>query len=161
MASNNKSRKQLGGYVYAMSNESMPGLIKVGFTTNDPRTRASELYTTGVPAPFRVEFAILVDDPIWMEREFHEQYSEYRVQGREFFKLSLHEIITGLFRLAELGMEAVKEYMHIDEGSHLYYTHLASVEDYQLNDLLNTISKDEWKDLGIRLNNDINRKVIS
>ena len=40
-----------------MSNPAMPGLVKVGFTTDTPDVRARELYTTGVPLPFKVEFA--------------------------------------------------------------------------------------------------------
>ena len=40
-----------------MSNPAMPGLLKVGFTTDTPDVRARELYTTGVPLPFKVEFA--------------------------------------------------------------------------------------------------------
>ena len=159
MASNNKSRKQLGGYVYAMSNESMPGLIKVGFTTNDPRTRASELYTTGVPTPFIVEFAVLVDDPIWTEKAFHEMYDEYRVKGREFFELSLTDVITGLFRFTELCMEAVCETMAIDDGDHRRYTDQASVAPHELSSLLKLIEPNEWAELSNRLKANKNRKA--
>ena len=39
------------GYVYVLTNEAMPGLVKIGRTTaNDPQTRVSNLYTTGVPS---------------------------------------------------------------------------------------------------------------
>ena len=37
------------GYVYILTNPSMPGLVKVGKTTNTPNQRMSELHSTGVP----------------------------------------------------------------------------------------------------------------
>lgn len=43
------------GYVYIISNESFPDLLKIGFTKNSPHYRAQELYTTGLPKPFIVE----------------------------------------------------------------------------------------------------------
>ena len=38
------------GWIYCMSNRSMPGLLKVGQTKNCPTLRAEKLQTTGVPA---------------------------------------------------------------------------------------------------------------
>ena len=43
------------GYVYVMSNVAMPGLYKIGCTSRNPYERASDLYSTGVPAPFVVD----------------------------------------------------------------------------------------------------------
>ena len=47
-----------GGYVYMLTNASMPGMFKVGRTVRDSRGRARELYTTGVPTPFEVAFEV-------------------------------------------------------------------------------------------------------
>jgi len=41
------------GYVYILTNPSMPGLVKIGRSKNGGRKRASDLYQTGVPTPFR------------------------------------------------------------------------------------------------------------
>ena len=49
-----------GGYIYCLTNESMYGLVKIGEIHAEgktPHDRARELYTTGVPSPFKVEFA--------------------------------------------------------------------------------------------------------
>ena len=45
------------GLIYVLTNEAMPGLVKIGITGSDPNSRADQLYTTGVPVPFTVEFA--------------------------------------------------------------------------------------------------------
>ena len=42
------------GYLYILTNASMPELLKVGRTARDPHERARELSTTGVPTPFEV-----------------------------------------------------------------------------------------------------------
>lgn len=79
------------GYLYILSNESMPGLIKIGRSVNGARKRAKELNTTGVPSPFRVEFEVLVDDCVYAESVVHAHLSEYRVPNKEFFKMSVDE----------------------------------------------------------------------
>ena len=40
------------GWVYVISNQAMPDLVKVGFSTKDPTLRASELNHTGSPHPY-------------------------------------------------------------------------------------------------------------
>ncbi len=45
------------GIVYVLSNRAMPGLVKIGMTTRpELDARLKELYTTGVPVPFDVEY---------------------------------------------------------------------------------------------------------
>jgi len=45
------------GYIYALVNASMPGLVKVGRTSRDPKDRAAELSgATGVATPFLVVY---------------------------------------------------------------------------------------------------------
>jgi hypothetical protein len=45
--------------VYVLTNEAMPGLVKIGMTDDtNPDTRVSQLYSTGVPLPFEVEQAL-------------------------------------------------------------------------------------------------------
>ena len=41
------------GIVYLLTNECMPGIVKIGMTSRaDMDNRLKELYTTGVPQPF-------------------------------------------------------------------------------------------------------------
>jgi hypothetical protein len=37
------------GWIYVISNNSMPGLVKVGYSMKDPEERAKELDHTGTP----------------------------------------------------------------------------------------------------------------
>lgn len=74
------------GYVYILSNPSMPGILKVGKTTRDPENRAQELYQTGVPTPFRVVFSVYCPDCHGLEQAVHSDLAKFRVSaGREFF----------------------------------------------------------------------------
>ena len=60
------------GYVYALINPSMEGLVKVGRTTRDPRDRAQELsLATGVPTPFLLAFFRFFSDSRQGEQYVH------------------------------------------------------------------------------------------
>ena len=41
--------------VYILSNEFMPDLVKIGYTSRNPSKRISELFTTSVPGEFKAE----------------------------------------------------------------------------------------------------------
>lgn len=84
------------GYIYILSNKSMPGLVKIGRTDRQPEDRARELSTTGVPTPFRIEYSIFVQDSVASEANVHkilEKRGCRRSQMREFFELSVQEAI--------------------------------------------------------------------
>lgn len=76
------------GYIYVASNKAMPGLVKIGMTTKNPRERLKELYTTGVPVPFSLIFEQRVKDPHLAEKVLHHKLASYRVtKKREFFEI--------------------------------------------------------------------------
>lgn len=76
------------GFIYVLSNPSMPDMVKIGKTTRHPEQRAHELHTTGVPTPFHAEFWQSVPDCDEAERLIHERLEGFRVSsGREFFKV--------------------------------------------------------------------------
>lgn len=80
------------GYIYVLSNESMPGILKIGKSIHGGKKRASELYSTGVATPFCLEFEMLVDNVTEYERLVHESLSRFRVNdSREFFNVELWE----------------------------------------------------------------------
>lgn len=82
------------GYVYVLSNPSMPGVYKVGRSVNGGRARAGELYTTGVPTKFDVEFEMLCGDCVVAEQIAHDNLQDCRVSdGREFFKTDLEVVV--------------------------------------------------------------------
>jgi hypothetical protein len=54
-----QEQKRRRGYIYVLSNPSMPGIVKVGRTFREPRARAAELSaSTGVPTPFKIEATV-------------------------------------------------------------------------------------------------------
>ena len=87
-----------------MANDSMPGLLKIGMTCDDPETRAKELSSaTGVPFPFRVVVAKKVHNPKVKEAALHELLSAlgFRVnEKREFFNCAVG-IVDLLFALID------------------------------------------------------------
>lgn len=82
------------GYVYILTNEAMPGIVKIGKSRRGAPARAAELYKTitGVPTPFDVYFEILCEEPDDVEAAIHDRLSENRVnQFREFFRIDTYE----------------------------------------------------------------------
>jgi hypothetical protein len=93
----------MAGFIYVMSNPSFPHLFKIGKSSKDPaQCRADELYTTGVPTPFKVEYSVLVGDEHKVERLLHSKYKEKRHQkNREFFEIDLHQACKEITQLLE------------------------------------------------------------
>lgn len=79
------------GYVYILTNPSMPGLVKIGRTNRDPEIRLKELNKpTSVATPFVIEFTIKTQNAKITEKLIHDKLIKYRVnKKREFFKISL------------------------------------------------------------------------
>ena len=74
------------GYVYILTNEAMPGLVKIGKTTRSVERRALELHQTGVPFPFEVAGSVATPDCHELERWMHMALADSRVsESREFF----------------------------------------------------------------------------
>jgi hypothetical protein len=103
------------GWIYCLSNISMPGLVKIGITQLSPKKRAIKLHTTGVPTPFKIEIAKKVEDYIEKEKQLHkilEQYSLRISPKREFFKMSVEEVYA-FFELME-GVYYEEEVTEVD-----------------------------------------------
>jgi len=82
-------------YVYILSNESMPGLIKIGRTSREIDERVKELNSaTGVPTPFVIEKVFCTQNSHTLEYLIHNDLALYRVaNNREFFQLTPAEAI--------------------------------------------------------------------
>ena len=94
--------------VYVLSNSAMPGLVKIGKTSQDDhQTRVSQLYTTGVPVPFDIEYACRVSNPAEVESALHRAFAPQRINARrEFFEIDPDQAIA-ILRL--LNVEDVTE----------------------------------------------------
>lgn len=80
------------GFVYIVSNRSMPNLLKVGYTTRSLFERLEELSSTGVPKDFQVEFFCKVDSADQLESRTHFALQAFHY-GKEFFKCSIPEAV--------------------------------------------------------------------
>jgi hypothetical protein len=74
--------------VYILTNEAMPGYIKIGRTDTSVEQRMRELDKTSVPLPFQCYYAARVNDDQKLEKTLHTAFGDHRVRSnREFFKL--------------------------------------------------------------------------
>lgn len=83
------------GIVYLLTNPVMPGLVKIGMTTQkEIEQRMKELYTTGVPLPFECQFACKVKkcDCAKIEKALHTAFEPQRINAnREFFRINVSQ----------------------------------------------------------------------
>lgn len=85
------------GIVYVLSNPWMPGLVKIGKTTSKRlKDRMRNLYGTGVPEPFKVEYScsLGLDEYSEVEAALHNAFADQRVnKNREFFQIDPQRVI--------------------------------------------------------------------
>ena len=95
------------GYVYCITNPSMPGLCKIGFTTRPAQERLQEANqpTTWIPTPFIYEFFKYVVNPHQKEGVIHKILAKERVNpAREFFRVDVEKVRL-LFDLMDAAVE--------------------------------------------------------
>ena len=91
------------GIVYLATNEAMPGLVKIGTTTKDVRTRMQELTSpTGVPGQFVSVFSRRVANAREIEIALHSIFDSARdKKSNEFFRMD--------WKQAQIVLEMVPE----------------------------------------------------
>ena len=107
--------------VYVLTNPAMPGLVKIGQTSQeDANSRIAQLYTTGVPVPFRLEFACRVEDSEAVEEALHIAFAPYRVNPRrEFFRIEPEQAIAilRLLHVEDATSEVAQQPTDLDQQS--------------------------------------------
>jgi len=83
------------GYVYILENKAMPDMWKIGITgREDLRERLNELFSTGVPLPFKCVYAAKVKDYKKVEKAIQNAFKKERVhKDREFFTVEPDRVI--------------------------------------------------------------------
>ena len=104
---------QIRGWIYIITNEAMPGLIKIGFSTKDPVLRASELDNTGIPYPYIVVYDALVMDPRTTEQNIHRLFQD-RLEEKEWFRCSIESAISEI--KSHLSEKIILEKFHVSMG---------------------------------------------
>lgn len=127
------------GYIYVLSNPSMPGIVKVGRTAREVDSRARELATTGVPTPFKVEHLIPSGDIEGDERRIHAILGTrgLRVRReREFFRVTPDEAVAVVSSVVqddgdveELAAAAVEAVGMPDYGKEIGYAEALAIEE--------------------------------
>lgn len=89
--------------IYILTNEAMPGYVKIGKTNNDLEQRIRELSaSTSVPLPFTVFYACIVKNAQFVEHQLHDAFDDNRVNPkREFFRVAPERVVAAL-KLAEI-----------------------------------------------------------
>lgn len=81
------------GIIYVVTNDIMPGLIKIG-VTSDLNARLKSLYNSSVPHPFDCYYAAEVNDVMWVEDYLHKLFLDDRVSmHREFFTTDPEKVV--------------------------------------------------------------------
>lgn len=98
--------------VYVLTNPAMPGLVKIGKTTQEEvDMRMKQLYSTGVPVPFECVFACRVPDASVVERALHHAFGQVRINPtREFFRIEPERVVSilKLLHIEEVTQELEK-----------------------------------------------------
>lgn len=99
------------GWIYILTNDGFRDLLKIGFSDRDPVNRVEELYTTGVPFPFKLVYSALAADAAYVEKLVHTSLNEYRVnESREFFRITTRLAIERIRNTCqESGVEIISE----------------------------------------------------
>jgi hypothetical protein len=91
-------------YVYVLVNRSMPGMVKIGMTTDTPVKRARDINrATGVPTPWIPVWSLRCYASRILEQRVHEYLSEFRVaENREMFAV---DSVTAQRIIEDLGKD--------------------------------------------------------
>lgn len=92
-------------YIYILTNTTLPGLIKIGFTKNKPSERVKQINSaTGVAEDFTVEYQYPCFNAHDLEKEIHaylEGQGLRHNKKKEFFNLTVMEGVSVVERLGE------------------------------------------------------------
>jgi hypothetical protein len=94
-------------YVYILSNDHSPSILKIGKTSKEPVFRIEQLNRqTGVIGTYKLEWSKEVEDCDIVEKVLHHIFRDFRVQ-KEFFKIELNAAI-------QIADKAVAEFLAIE-----------------------------------------------
>ena len=84
--------------IYILTNEAMPGYVKIGKTANNLEQRVRDLSaSTSIPLPFTVFYACTVKNAQFVEHQLHDAFDDNRVNPkREFFRVAPERVVAAL-----------------------------------------------------------------
>ncbi len=89
------------GIVYCLTNPAMPGLVKIGRVENSDadalKKRLSSLYTSSMPYPFTLRYAVVAANAKKIEGLLHDAFADSRNNPRrEFFEIAYERVIAAM-----------------------------------------------------------------
>lgn len=105
------------GYVYILTNPSIPGALKIGMSSNHPLYRSWQLSgSTGIPTPFHVAYYRSFSDCPKAEAIAHKALEQHRISlNREFFNVGLEEAISVVDNIAD-DADQFNSQRYVDNG---------------------------------------------
>ncbi len=124
--------------VYILTNEAMPGYIKIGYTTKTVSERLKQLDVTSTPLPFEIYYSAEVEDARKEEDWLHSIFADRRVRdNREFFKMNPELATLALKRIE------IKEYQ-MDDG-------LSKEQEEEVDEIKERRSRFHFQNYGINI----------
>jgi hypothetical protein len=121
----------MNNFVYVLSNESMPGVYKIGKTLNI-RERLRNLDSTSTPTPFKVELLLQCENHDLVESKMHKIFNNLRIRAnREFFKVDLASLEEALNLFDGIIVDFEKLYNSKIENCALLPSISISIEEYR------------------------------
>ena len=112
-----------GGFVYVLTNDSFPNLVKIGMTTQDNVEKRVSQMSTGVPTPFTIAYKARVNKPAEIEKALHNHFADFRFsKNREWFEVSISGVQNQIWkfdsavRYNDNLFSAIPEYLECKEG---------------------------------------------
>ena len=97
------------GWVYVVTNPSLPELVKVGYTTRpDVDARLREFDQAGLPYPYEVAYKLWVVEPRQLEKRVH-QFLTIERENKEWFRCSVERAQEAIDHLAPVHTELLQE----------------------------------------------------
>ncbi len=95
--------------IYILSNPTMPGIIKIGHTSNLKERVRNLSSPPGVPVPFEVYYACIVEDCKKVEKGVHDGFGDHRINPkREFFKVNPERVLA-ILKLVKIDDKTPRE----------------------------------------------------
>lgn len=84
--------------IYILTNEAMPGYVKIGKTSTNLEQRIRELSaSSSVPIPFTCFYACTVENMNFVEHQLHDAFDNNRINPkREFFQIAPERVVAAL-----------------------------------------------------------------
>jgi hypothetical protein len=106
------SKKKAKGWIYIFTNQSLNGLIKIGFSAKDPFLRVKEQDQSGLPYAHNLVYEALVYGAQQIEQAVHMSLANKK-ENKEWFRCTIYEGINKIREITKnkLLFEKVHKYL--------------------------------------------------